>query len=40
MSGWDKDENGDYTPPPLPPWILFAALVIGVAFCLVAARGA
>lgn len=25
MSGWDRDESGDYTPPPPPAWVWLAA---------------
>jgi hypothetical protein len=33
MSGWDRDTQGDYTPPPTPGWIwaLVAAVVLGFA---------
>ena len=31
MSGWDRDERGDYTPPPVPPliWLVLAAIILG-----------
>ena len=37
MSGWDRDESGDYTPPPLPPWIGYAVLCGLSALFLLAA---
>lgn len=32
MSGWDRDEGGDYTPAPVPRWIwrAVAALILGL----------
>lgn len=40
MSGWDRDESGDYTPKPLPPWVLCVALAIGAAIWVLVRSGA
>ncbi len=32
MSGWDRDERGDYTPPPLPRWIWLGLAAAAAGF--------
>lgn len=37
MSGWDRDESGDYTPPDPPAWVwgLAGAICLAIVAALV-----
>lgn len=36
MSGWDKDQRGDYTPPALPAWTWVAGILVILGFIALA----